>query len=84
MREEKKPFNLAVDHLIPLSLLGPDHPGNWIALCRRCNRQKWQHFAQGFIKSYRRRTVVGNIGVRYEDDCLWPVIQRQATACDTA
>jgi hypothetical protein len=71
---EKKTAQLEVDHIIPLSLLGADEPGNWVALCKRCNREKWQNLQAGFLKRYRGRPIVGAIGARFRDGRLWPRI----------
>ena len=32
--------DLTVDHILPRKLGGPDVPGNWRCLCRRCNSVK--------------------------------------------
>ncbi len=73
---EKRTSQLDIDHIIPLSLLGADEPGNWVALCKASNREKWQHLEAGFLKLYRGRPIVGSIGARFRDGRLWPRINR--------
>ncbi len=63
---------LVVDHVIPLALRGADEPGNWVALCKPDNREKWLRFSYGFIRYYRGEPVVGSIGVRFRDGFFWP------------
>jgi hypothetical protein len=75
---EKRAPRLEVDHIIPLSLLGADEPGNWVALCKPCNREKWQHLEDGFLKLYRGQRIVDPIGIRFKDGHLWPRINGQA------
>ncbi|MGH2521125.1 MAG: HNH endonuclease [Anaerolineales bacterium] len=65
---------LRVDHLIPFSALGADHPGNWGALCAECNRDKWHNFDRYWLKRYRNQRVSGGLGVRLRDGQLWPLI----------
>jgi 5-methylcytosine-specific restriction enzyme A len=75
---EKKPLRPTVDHIIPLSLLGADEPGNWVTLCEPCNRKKWQHLEDGFLRLYRGQRIVGPIGTRFKDGHLWPRINGTA------
>ena len=77
-RHRKKPSNLALDYIIPLSMLGADEPGNWVALCKACNREKWQHLNQGFLHLYRGEAIKGRIGTSFRDSRLWRVINRKA------
>ena len=65
---------LTVDHIIPLSLLGADEPGNWVALCQADNRDKWQHFRRGFLRLYRGQPITEPIGVRFKAGHLWPLV----------
>ena len=39
--KRKKPYNLAVDHIIPVLYGGHHGMENWVAACRSCNRKKW-------------------------------------------
>jgi hypothetical protein len=73
-RCKKKSNSLQIDHIIPLSMLGADEPGNWVCLCKPCNREKWQHVQQGFLKRYRGEAVVGRVGARLHEGRLWPRI----------
>jgi 5-methylcytosine-specific restriction protein A len=70
----QKSTKLQIDHIIPLSMLGADEPGNWVCLCNSCNRQKWQNVAQGFLTRYRGEKIYGRIGARFHDGRLWPRI----------
>jgi 5-methylcytosine-specific restriction endonuclease McrA len=36
---------LMIDHIIPASLLGADHPSNWVSLCGRDDQSKSDRFA---------------------------------------
>ena len=63
---------LEIDHLVPLALRGADQPGNWVALCRRDNREKRASFQYGFIRYYRGDPVRGAVGVRFRDGFFWP------------
>jgi hypothetical protein len=62
---------LQIDHIVPLRWRGADQPGNWLALCRRCNRKKWHNLESGFIKLYRGQRVKGPVGVRLKGDLLY-------------
>jgi hypothetical protein len=68
---------LTIDHIVPLSLLGADEPGNWVALCKRDNRDKWQHFRPGFLRLYRGKLIRTPIGVRFKAGHLWPRVNGQ-------
>jgi len=65
---------LQIDHIVPLRWRGADQPGNWLALCRLCNRTKWHNLESGFIKLYRGRPVIGPVGVRLIGCLLYPHI----------
>jgi len=65
---------LEVDHIIPVSLLGADEPGNWVALCKPDNRQKWDKFERDMLRHYRGELVDGNIQIRFRNGYFWPVI----------
>jgi HNH endonuclease len=65
---------LTIDHIIPLSLLGADEPGNWVALCKPCNSEKWQNLEPRFLKCYRGRKITERIGIRFRNGRLWPRI----------
>jgi 5-methylcytosine-specific restriction endonuclease McrA len=65
---------MEVDHIVPLCLLGADSPGNWAALCRRCNREKWECFERRRLKWYRGEQVHGSVGLRYVSGAHWPFI----------
>lgn len=65
---------LQIDHIVPLRWCGADQPGNWLALCRRCNRKKWHNLESGFIKLYRGQPVIGPVGVRLIGCLLYPHI----------
>lgn len=70
---ELAPDQLEIDHIIPLSLLGADEPGNWVALCSKHNRYKSHHFNPTFIRFYRGRRV-RKLGVRFKNGFFWPHI----------
>jgi hypothetical protein len=36
-----EPYGFEIDHIVPLSLGGPDTPANVQLMCRSCNREKW-------------------------------------------
>ena len=65
---------LVLDHLIPLSLLGADHPANLVAMSKDCNARKWDRLLRDDLKFYRRETISGRFGVRFINGVLWPVI----------
>ncbi len=65
---------LEVDHIIPVSLLGADEPGNWVTLCKPDNRRKWDKFERDMLRHYRGELVEGNIQVRFRNGYFWPVI----------
>ncbi|MCG6170143.1 HNH endonuclease [Leptospira sp. FAT2] len=44
----KKEKHLVIDHHIPMSLGGHLIPGNLVALCRKCNGQKWDNPPEKF------------------------------------
>lgn len=66
--------SLALDHLVPLSLLGADEPGNWVTLCRRHNTEKLDRFEGTYIRFYRGEPVREPIGVRFKNGFFWPYI----------
>jgi len=68
------PDELEIDHVVPISLLGADEPGNWVALCAQCNKVKWSNFHRDFIKFYRGKPVYSPVGVRFEGGSFWPRI----------
>ncbi len=68
------PDELVVDHLVPLSLLGADDRANWVVLTKAHNRRKWDRFAKGSLKLYRRERVEQPLGVRFRSGFFWPVI----------
>jgi hypothetical protein len=70
---ELAPDQLEIDHIIPLSLLGADQPGNWVALCSKHNRYKSHNFNPTFIRFYRGRRV-RKLGVRFKNGYFWPHI----------
>lgn len=70
---ELAPDQLEIDHIIPLSLLGADEPGNWVALCSKHNRYKSHHFDHTFIRFYRGRRV-RELGVRFKNGYFCPHI----------
>lgn len=37
------PNSFDIDHIVPISLGGPDTPANLQLSCRRCNRKKWSN-----------------------------------------
>jgi hypothetical protein len=67
------PGELEVDHIVPISLLGADVPANWMSMCRRHNREKWDGFDRG-LKHYRGEPVVGSVRLHFEQGLFWPVI----------
>ena len=74
---EKFPNNtkrLEIDHIVPRRWRGADEPGNWLALCSQCNREKWHNLESGFIKLYRGKRVKGSVGVRLKGGFLYPHI----------
>ena len=56
---------MEVDHIVPLCPLGAEAPGNWAALCRKCNRNKWESFERRKLKWYRSERVHCSVGLRY-------------------
>lgn len=38
---ENKPHGFQIDHIVPISLGGPDTPANVQLMCAKCNRAKW-------------------------------------------
>ena len=66
--------HLAVDHIIPASLLGADEPGNWATLCGSCNGAKSDQFKGEHLTIYRGRVIKGNVGMRFSGGCFWPFI----------
>jgi 5-methylcytosine-specific restriction endonuclease McrA len=71
---EFSPSELEIDHIVPVSLLGSDEPGNWVALCHEHNRKKWHNFDSHFIRYYRGKPVKGSVGVRFKNGFFWPNI----------
>lgn len=71
-----KADELQLDHIVPLSLLGADEPGNWVSLCRKHTRLKWHEFIPDYLKYYRGRRV-GSMGVRFANGAFWPHINRR-------
>ena len=65
---------LQVDHIIPVSLLGADHPGNWGALCKPCNRNKSDKFERVTLRFYRSEPVVTSVRLHFKDGFFWPTI----------
>jgi len=76
------PDELVVDHLVPLSLLGADDRANWVVLTKVHNRRKWDRFAKGNLKLYRRERVMRPLGVRFRDGFFWPVINGRPRYAD--
>lgn len=70
---------LRIDHLIPLSRLGADEPGNWVALCGPDNSAAWDDFAEKreSISRYRGQRVRQPVGVRFLRGYFWPMIDGQ-------
>jgi len=66
--------DLVLDHLVPLSLLGADHPANLVPMSRNHNSRKWDRFTRGALRLYRRERVDSPLGVRFIDGAFWPVI----------
>jgi hypothetical protein len=64
---------LQVDHIIPISLLGADEPGNWVALCTPCNRDKWDEFNRG-LQFYRGEPIVTSVRLCFKGGFFWPLI----------
>lgn len=72
-RDQVRPEDLVIDHLIPLSLLGADARANWVVMHKRCNADKWDCFLRTAITLYRTERVV-RFGVRFVDGAFWPVV----------
>jgi 5-methylcytosine-specific restriction endonuclease McrA len=66
--------DLVLDHLIPLSLLGADHPANLVVMKKSHNADKWDRFVRAGLKFYRREQVTRRFGVRFIDGAFWPII----------
>ncbi len=64
----------AVDHIIPLSFMGADEPGNWVSLCQDDNKQKSDAFTSDYLKRFRGKRVKGQVGVRFVQGAFWPFI----------
>ena len=69
-----KPRQLEVGHIVPVSALGADAPGNWVALCKLHNRATWDAFDREFLRLYRGEHVRSAVGVRFRDGVFWPVV----------
>ena len=68
-------FNqLHVDHIVPVSLLGVDEPGNWVTMCAPCNRAKLDRFERVYLNKYRGNQVSRPIQLRFYAGFFWPVI----------
>jgi len=65
---------LHIDHIVPLSLLGADEPGNMVSMCKSCNGKKSDKFHPTYIKRYRSDVVNDSIGVRFKNGFFWPYI----------
>ena len=65
---------LQIDHIIPVSLLGADEPGNWVMLCDECNADKLDRFERDHLNLFRKKSVQGNIQLRFKNGFFWPVI----------
>jgi 5-methylcytosine-specific restriction endonuclease McrA len=65
---------LALDHLIPLSLLGADHPANLVPMKKKHKTEKWDRFVRKDLMFYRGERVRKPVGVRFIDGAFWPVI----------
>lgn len=65
---------LVLDHVIPLSLLGADHPANLVPMKKSHNSKKWDRLVRGDIARYRNEVVSRPFGVRFVDGAFWPVI----------
>lgn len=65
---------LAVDHIVPLSFLGADEPGNWVTLCRQDNATKSDGFQSDYLRFFRGDAVRGTVGVRFAAGMFWPLI----------
>jgi hypothetical protein len=66
--------DLTIDHIIPVSLLGADHPGNWVTLCRKDNLSKRDRFRPHDLRYYRSAPVEGSVRIRFRDGFFWPII----------
>jgi len=66
--------DLVLDHLVPLTLLGADHPANLVVMFRKHNSKKWDRLVRDQIQVYRREPIVKPFGVRFIDGAFWPVI----------
>lgn len=66
--------NLHIDHIVPVSLLGADEPGNWVTLCAKCNLEKRDKFVRDYFLLFRKRKVCGNVQVRFNNGYFWPII----------
>jgi 5-methylcytosine-specific restriction endonuclease McrA len=73
---------LQIDHIVPICFLGADEPGNWVALCTKCNRKKWDVFDRGYLLWYRGQRVSGTVGLRIKDGYFRPHINGR-TRTDT-
>ena len=65
---------LDLDHIVPVSLLGADEPGNLVSMCKECNLAKSDQFERNYIKQYRMIQVEGPIALRFLSGRFWPVI----------
>lgn len=65
---------LALDHLIPLSLLGAGHPANLVPMKKLHNAHKWDRLVRKDLKFYRREQLQQPFGVRFIAGAFWPVI----------
>lgn len=65
---------LHIDHIVPLSLLGADEPGNMVSMCRQCNTEKSDKNDPTYIKQYRSVTVNDPIRIRFQSGFFWPLI----------
>ena len=72
--ESKESKDLVIDHIVPLSFLGADEPGNWVALCRHENQKKSDGLDSQSLAFYRQQSVRGGLGVRFVDGFFWPHI----------
>ena len=65
---------LDLDHIVPVSLLGADEPGNLVSMCKQCNAAKSDRFERNYINQYRMVKVDGPIALRFLSGRFWPVI----------
>ena len=66
--------DLHIDHIVPISLLGADEPGNWVTLCSKCNIEKRDKFLRDYFHLFRQRPVFKNIQVRFNKGYFYPTI----------